>query len=108
MKINPPASSKRPTSRKKPRIMHHLISVAPETPSAISGGFREIQPHQHLIGLFQRPSRALGKLEAVDGAASALYKSAKWRRAQSRRRCSLSDAVMRAYALRERHTRRMP
>jgi hypothetical protein len=29
--MNPPASSKSPTSRKKPRIMRHLISVAPES-----------------------------------------------------------------------------
>src|SRR6202035_3862431 len=31
MKINPPASSSSPTSRKKPRIMRHLISLAPES-----------------------------------------------------------------------------
>src|ERR1700732_4182498 len=30
MKMNPPASSNSPTSRKKPRIIRHLISLAPE------------------------------------------------------------------------------
>src|SRR5450631_127226 len=30
MKMNPPASSSSPTSRKKPRIMRHPMSLAPE------------------------------------------------------------------------------
>src|SRR5947209_20612687 len=33
MKMNPPARSSRPISRKKPRIMRHLISVAPGRPA---------------------------------------------------------------------------
>src|SRR5712671_4633515 len=76
MKMNPPASSISPISRKKPRIMRHLISVSPKTQSGISGTAEEIQPHQHLIGVFRPGVRAREQPEAVDGAKPALYKGA--------------------------------
>src|ERR1700726_4721788 len=45
MKMNPPASSNSPTSRKKPRIMRHLISVYPSRylsrPGAVSVRLRQ-------------------------------------------------------------------
>src|SRR6266481_1786259 len=53
MKMKPPANSNSPTSRKKPRIMRHLVFVSPKTQSGISGAAEEIQPHQHLIGVFR-------------------------------------------------------
>src|ERR1700722_5399479 len=69
MKIKPPASSNSPTSRKKPRIMRHLIPAGPKPQSAISGGPREIQPHQHLICTFKigspRSWPALGARKAL-------------------------------------------
>jgi hypothetical protein len=76
MKINPPASSNSPTSRKKPRIMRHLVFIASKTQSAINGAAREIQPHQHLISVFRRAFRPPGSPEGVDAAKRALYKGA--------------------------------
>src|SRR5258708_40028276 len=76
MKINPPASSSSPTSRKKPRIMRHLISIAPKTQSAINGAAREIQPHQHLTGVLRRAFAFRGSPEGVDALKRALYKGA--------------------------------
>src|SRR3977135_1332938 len=76
MKMNPPASSNSPTSRKKPRIMRHLIAVAPEMPSAISGAAGEIQPHQHLIRVLQTGFPVPARAESVDAAKPALYKGA--------------------------------
>src|SRR6266478_2659762 len=76
MKINPPASSSSPTSRKKPRIMRHLYRSRPKTQSAISGAAREIQPHQHLISAFRPGLRAPEGPEGVDAARCALYKTA--------------------------------
>src|SRR6266478_5076691 len=55
--MNPPASSKSPTSRKKPRIMRHLILSRPKVQPAINGVAAEIQPHQHLIGVLHQASR---------------------------------------------------
>jgi len=55
--------------------MHHLIYVAPGTPSAITGPPREIQPHQHLIGAFQARLPAAKGPEGVDAAKRALYKT---------------------------------
>src|SRR3981081_154947 len=76
MKMNPPASSNSPTSRKKPRIMRHLIAVAPEMPSAISGATGEIQPHQQLIRGLQAGFPVPARAESVDAAKPALYKGA--------------------------------
>src|SRR5664279_1422630 len=76
MKMKPPASSNSPTSRKKPRIMRHLMSVSPKTQSGISGAAEEIQPHQHLIAFYGGTPRLLTGPEAVDGAKPALYKGA--------------------------------
>jgi hypothetical protein len=53
--------------------MRHLIYVAPGTPSANNGAEREIQPHQHLIGVSGRAGR---NPESVDAAKRALYKTA--------------------------------
>src|SRR5882724_8741628 len=75
MKINPPASSSSPTSRKKPRIMPHLISVVPGAPPAINGAAQEIQPHQHLISAFGPGFPAPGGPEGVDAARRDLYKT---------------------------------
>jgi hypothetical protein len=76
------------------------MSVALSQPqSAISGAAAEIQPHQRLISGFERAFPLSGGLEGVDAAKPALYKERQWRRAQSRRRCTLSGAVMRAYLL---------
>src|SRR3981081_2152594 len=76
MKTNPPASSSSPTSRKKPRIMPHLISRARKRGqplTAQSGKF-------NLISVLSAPSRpGLGVPkgpEAVDAAKCALYKTA--------------------------------
>src|SRR5260370_18421830 len=76
MKMNPPASSNSPTNRKKPRIMRHLPSRAPETQSGISGAAGEIQPHQHLISVFAAVPPASGGPESVDPAMGAPYKDA--------------------------------
>jgi hypothetical protein len=43
--------------------------------SAITGAVWEIQPHQHLIGLFPTYSGRQKRLENVDAAASGLYKT---------------------------------
>src|SRR5947208_2138788 len=55
MKMNPPARSSRPTSRKNPRIMRHLNICRPQRLSANTGGTPEIQPHQHLTRYFSAP-----------------------------------------------------
>src|SRR5690349_4708379 len=75
MKMNPPARSSRPISRKKPRIMRHLDICRPEGPSANTGGSPEIQPHQHLTHPFPPPYRPFREAESVDGAELALYKT---------------------------------
>src|SRR6266478_8176948 len=76
MKMNPPASSKSPTSRKKPRIMRHLILSHPKAQPAINGMAAEIQPHQHVIGVLRAGLPVPGGPEAVDAAKRALYKGA--------------------------------
>jgi hypothetical protein len=55
--------------------MRHLISVAPGPQSAINGAVREIQPDQHLIGVFRPGFPAPGSPEGVDAAKRALYKT---------------------------------
>src|SRR6187431_1599987 len=60
MKMNPPARSSRPISRKKPRIMRHPDICRPERPSANTGRSPEIQPHQHLTRPFPPPARLFG------------------------------------------------
>src|SRR5262245_60011288 len=68
-------------------------------PPAITGGLGEIQPLQHLI---TRPGGAPEHppaLESVDACRYVLYKTGQWRRAQSRRRCSLSGAAPREQRL---------
>src|SRR6266699_3498252 len=75
MKMNPPANSSSPTSRKKPRIMRHPPSVTPpKTLSAITGATGEIQPHQYLMGALRSGRPRPAALESVDGAKPSLYK----------------------------------
>src|SRR5258705_9344424 len=75
MKMNPPASSSSPTSRKKPRIMRHPLSVAPpKRPSANTGTIGEIQPHQYLMSPARPYGPALSASESVDAAKPGLYK----------------------------------
>src|SRR5258707_13682318 len=76
MKMKPPARSKSPTSRKKPRIMRHLILSHPKAQPAINGMAAEIQPHQHVIGVLRAGLPVPGGPEAVDAAKRALYKGA--------------------------------
>jgi hypothetical protein len=56
--------------------MRHLVSIAPETQSAINGAAREIQPHQHLISMFRRAFLPRASPEGVDAAKRPLYKGA--------------------------------
>jgi small subunit ribosomal protein S20 len=73
-----------------------LYLSRPNRPPANNRGPKEIQPHQHLISLFRSGLPVSKGPESVDAARRALYKDRQWRRVQSRRRCSLSGAVMRA------------
>src|SRR3989440_12985322 len=73
MKMNPPASSNSPTSRKKPRIMRHLILSNPKAQPAINGMAAEIQTHQHVIGVLRAGLQVRGGPEAVDPPQPALY-----------------------------------
>src|SRR6267154_1043067 len=65
MKINPPASSSSPTSRKKPRIMRHLMSLAPE--NAVSHLWHRAgnSTSSASISAFRRAFRALGPRKAL-------------------------------------------
>jgi hypothetical protein len=75
MKMNPPASSRSPTRRKKPRIIGHLLAAIPRAPSAITGTSGEIQPHQHLIDAAQPDLPVPTGPESVDAQGRALYKT---------------------------------
>jgi hypothetical protein len=74
--------------------MHHPIPAPPNGPSANNGTTPEIQPHQHVIGRSGPIPACPAGPESVDAAWRALYKERQWRRAQSRRRCSLDSAAI--------------
>src|SRR6267143_3740005 len=76
MKINPPASSSSPTSRKKPRIMRHLMSLAPE--NAVSHLWHRAGNSTSSASYQRLPSGlpGFGAPESVDAAICALYKTA--------------------------------
>src|SRR5689334_21034279 len=77
MKMKPPASSKSPTSRKKPRIMHHLFLGRPgRAGSGNNGVGADIQPFQAVKlhrGRFRKPRK---RREGVDAGKPPLYKGA--------------------------------
>src|ERR1700694_3101845 len=77
--MNPPASSKSPTSRKKPRIMRHLIYVCrargrSEPLTGRRGKFNLISTLTYRR--FRPGFLARGGPEGVDAARRALYKGA--------------------------------
>src|ERR1700674_754869 len=81
MKMNPPASSKSPTSRKKPRIMRHLIYLyvcrARGRSEPLTGRRGKFNLISTLTYRRFRPGfLARGGPEGVDAARRAVYKGA--------------------------------